>query len=164
MSLAAFPISLELLQKLNVALNKLVMDDCTCAVPEFGRRLSWKRSWSDAVQPVVLPPDPGPWHTAWLTGPWRPPSRWTWCRWTAARGSPLPGCSAAAWPRRLPVSFREEGEEEGDFERRWRTQRKQSLDESRCVQNIHQTPKEALNGIQIMQLFCCCKCNDNGLG
>lgn len=81
--------------------------------PRFGRRLSPGNAVS-CSEPVrcVLPPDPGPWHTAWQTGPWRPPWRWTWCRWTAARGSLWPGCSAAAWPRRLPVCFREEEEEE----------------------------------------------------
>lgn len=51
---------------------------------------------------TALPLGRAPWHTAWQSGPWRPPSRWTWCILTAGRGNLLSDCFSEAWTRTQP--------------------------------------------------------------
>lgn len=81
----------------------------TTKVSQYGLNSS-SVVWPVLTQVDLLPPARGPQYTAWRTAPWRPPSRWTWCRWTEARGSLWCGCSSEAWPRTLPGSFRQSRE------------------------------------------------------
>lgn len=82
----------------------------TTKVSQYSLNFSSDVLWPVLTQVDLLPPARGPQYTAWRTAPWRPPSRWTWCRWTEARGSLWCGCSSEAWPRTLPGSFRQSRE------------------------------------------------------